>query len=99
MNQNQKIKCICRLKENQFQQEILIDNQHQDTASLPEISSALQFLNAFAPEQLLRELTACEEKCCTGIPDRFCSDTSFSGIFYRFRLTFIEKYVKIVIYD
>ncbi len=61
MNQNQKIKCICRLKENQFQQEILIDNQHQDTASLPEISSALQFLNAFAPEQLLRELTACEK--------------------------------------
>ena len=61
MNQNHQIKCICRLEENQFHQEILIDNQRQNSDFLPEISYALQFLNAFAPEQLLRELTAHEE--------------------------------------
>ena len=61
MNQNHQIKCICRLEENQFHQEILVDNQHQDSASLPEIPYALQFLEAFAPEQLLRRLTAQEK--------------------------------------
>ncbi|MBR4320721.1 MAG: hypothetical protein IKI37_09765 [Oscillospiraceae bacterium] len=61
MNQNHKIKCICRLEKNQFQQKIFVDNQMQSSSFLPEISYALQFFNAFAPEQLLRELTAHEE--------------------------------------
>lgn len=56
-----KIKIICKLENNHYQESLYLDNilQEQDAVSLISykiLQSAQQFFHAFSPEMLLKEL-------------------------------------------
>jgi len=61
MNQTQhdaKIKFVCRIQENQYQQECFLDCQKQEHEEHPAVRGAAAFLEAFSPETVTRQMTA-----------------------------------------
>ncbi len=50
-----KIKFICRMQKGTYSRQLLLDNTPAEACSCPEVQRAVQFFEAFSPEQLTRE--------------------------------------------
>ncbi len=50
-----KIKLICRMQKGAYSRQLLLDNVPAAAAESPEVQRAVQFFDAFSPEQLTRE--------------------------------------------